>query len=104
MDGGSCKLAPKCPPRSKWNQDKLRCDCSIGGEYMINNVCTSCKDNEGWNGKECACSTGYFKIDGACRQCDPNSFYARGDCECNLGFYGKGRDKCYKCHGSCGKC
>lgn len=51
FENGVCKAIPKCPPRSKWNQDKLRCDCSVGGEYMINNVCTACKENEGWNGK-----------------------------------------------------
>lgn len=71
---------------------------------MINNECAACKKNEGWNGKECACVTGFFKIGGVCQTCDANSYYNGNDCICNLGFYGAGKDKCNKCHSSCGKC
>lgn len=104
MEAGICKLVPKCPIRTKWNPNKLTCECSVAGEYMINGACTPCRDNEGWNGKECACTTGYYKVNGVCITCAPNSFYTGKDCSCNIGFYGDGRNKCNKCHSSCGKC
>ena len=44
---GCCVAIPKCPARSKWNQDKLRCDCTVTGENMIENQCQTCKKNEG---------------------------------------------------------
>lgn len=38
-----------------------------------------------------------------CRVCDIFSKYNGTDCECNIGYFGN-RDKCEKCHPSCGRC
>lgn len=104
MEAGICKQTPTCPIKSKWNQAKLRCDCTVVGENMIDGQCVACKEREAWNGKECACKTGFFKINGECLTCDPNSYYNGATCVCNIGFFGTGKDKCNKCHGSCAKC
>ena len=94
---------PSCPPRSTFNPDTLKCECKSYEEHLIDNECKPCGLYEGWNGEACVCQTGYFKIDGYCRTCDRNTYYDGSDCVCNLGFYGN-RDKCYKCHSTCGKC
>lgn len=49
------------------------------------------------------CSAGFFRVAGVCRVCDPATTYNGSDCVCNIGYFGT-RDKCNKCHESCGKC
>ena len=50
LEDGWCKLYPVCPPNSKWNQKTLACVCQNKGEYLIDNVCRTCAQNEAWNG------------------------------------------------------
>lgn len=100
---GKCEAPIRCPPRSIWNQKRLRCDCTKSGEYLIENECKSCGVYEGWNGKECVCQSGYYKIKGVCKTCDPNTYYNGRDCVCNHGWFGNA-DLCKRCHPTCGKC
>lgn len=36
---------PTCPPRSKWNQNKLACECTYSNEHLIANRCQTCGPN-----------------------------------------------------------
>lgn len=99
-----CKQIPTCPMNSQWDQSKLQCICTIPNQFLINNMCISCKVNEFWNSRECVCNTGMYKIGGICKVCDINSSYNGTDCICNIGYFGNSNNICNKCHSSCGRC
>lgn len=103
-----CVSQPTCPLRSIWNQSKLACICSVQGEYLISGSCQSCQSNQGWNGTQCVCRTGYYFIGNSnqCSTCSINSTYNSTirQCVCNRGFYGNGVESCSTCHATCGRC
>lgn len=44
MEAGICKPNPVCPIKSKWNQAKLRCECTVANENLIDGQCVACKE------------------------------------------------------------
>jgi hypothetical protein len=42
----------QCPSRSVFNVAKLKCECTVTGENMIGNECSSCGLNQGWDGSQ----------------------------------------------------
>lgn len=105
LEGNACKKPVTCPARSTWNANSLSCVCDTLGEYLIDGKCAPCKENSYYSAatKQCACSTGFYLIGNECQVCDLRTNYNGLDCQCNLGYFGN-RDKCNKCHDSCGTC